>query len=54
MAPFAKSRHDGRWVWGLRTGTCVTQPLLRRAVMFRRQLSAYENMKGLLGLAASL
>lgn len=54
MAPFAKSRHDGRWVWGLRTGTCVTQPLLGRAVMFRRQLNTYENMKVLLGLAASL
>lgn len=26
MASFAKSRHDGRWVWGMRTGTCVTLP----------------------------
>lgn len=45
MAPFAKSRHHGRWVWGMRTGTCVTLPPPWE--------SGSEDMKVLLGLVAS-
>lgn len=51
MAPFAKSRHDGRWVWGLRTGTCVTQSPPWESGYVPQ---AAEHMKVLLGLVASL
>lgn len=51
MAPFAKSRHDGRWVWDLRTGTCVTQSPPWESGYVPQ---AAEHMKVLLGLVASL